>query len=163
VTDQAIPHAPAGGNTGRGAPTVVVGHNPSPAGEQALGVAADLARRLHAHLHVVHVTDLADYPIDPDLPDWEAEAEMNLDEQRRQVTGALRDQPDGWTYHARRGSAVTVLAKVADEHDALMIVVGTRGEGAGAVVQRLLRASVSHGLIRQQLRPVLIVSAPDRR
>ncbi len=163
MTDQAIPHAPAGENTGRGAPTVVVGHNPSPAGEQALTVAADLARRLRAHLHVVHVTDLADYPIDPDLPDWEADAEMNLDEQRRQVTGALRDQPDGWTYHARRGDAVSVLAAVADEYDALMIVVGTRGEGAGAVVQRLLRASVSHGLLRQQLRPVLIVSAPDRR
>ncbi len=53
---------------------IVVGVNRDPASQEALIVAADLARRLHAHLHVVHVVDLADYPIDPDASDWEQRA-----------------------------------------------------------------------------------------
>ncbi|MDX6585475.1 MAG: hypothetical protein QOI10_4659, partial [Solirubrobacterales bacterium] len=51
---------------------LVVGYSEDPASGSALAVAADLAGRLFAHLHVAHVIDLDDYPIDPDSPSWEA-------------------------------------------------------------------------------------------
>ena len=54
-----------------------------------------------------------------------------------------------------------LLAVVAEEYDALMIIVGTRGTGAGAALGRLLHRSVSRGVIGRQRRPVLVVpSAP---
>lgn len=40
-----------------------------------------------------------------------------------------------------------------------MIVVGSRGEGAGAALARLVEPSVSHGLIARGHRPVLVVPA----
>ena len=49
---------------------------------------------------------------------------------------------------------------MADEYDALMFVVGTRGEGVGWVVSRLLGTpSVSHGLIARSHRPVVVCHA----
>ncbi|WP_367278900.1 universal stress protein [Pseudonocardia sp.] len=69
--------------------------------------------------------------------------------------------PASWTYHASHGDPVALLAAVAAEHDALMIIVGTRGEGFGAAVARLLGRSVSHGVIGGQHRPVLVVPPPD--
>lgn len=37
------------------------------------------------------------------------------------------------------------LARAADDHDALLIVVGTRGEGLRVAILRLIEPSVSHG------------------
>jgi len=136
---------------------IVVGVNRDPASQEALMVAADLARRLHAHLHVVHAVDLADYPIDPDAPDWEQRAQATLAQEWEHVRTELADQPGSWTYHAWHGDPVGLLAAVADEHDALFIVVGTRGAGLAAGLSRLLSGSTSHGLIRRRHRPVLIV------
>lgn len=139
---------------------IVVGVNRDPASQQALMVAADLARRLHAHLHVVHVVDLGDYPIDPDASDWEQRAQATLAQEREHVRTELADQPGSWTYHAWHGDPVGLLAAVADEHDALFIVVGTRGAGFAAGLSRLLSGSTSHGLIRRRHHPVLIVPQP---
>lgn len=141
--------------------TLVLGHARDPASAHALEVAADLARRLHAHLHIVHGVDLADYPIDPDAADWEQQADRALAEQHRQVDVAMASAPNSWTYHAARGDPVSLLTVVATEHDALMIIVGTRGEGFGATLERMLGRSVSHGVIRRQHRPVLVVPPPD--
>lgn len=140
---------------------LVLGHDRHPRSEAALSVAADLTRRLHAHLHVVHGIDLADYPIDPDAADWEQQAQHALTDQRRQVTAALVGCHTGWSYHAWRGDPVRLLTTVADETDALMIIVGTRGEGLGKVLDRILEPSVSHGLIARQQRPVLVVPHND--
>lgn len=142
------------------ATTLVLGHGGDPASGQALRVAADLAGRLHAHVQVVHGVDLDDYPIDPDAADWDHQAQLALATQRRQVADALAGVGQGWTYHASHADPVRLIAAVAEEHDALMIIVGTRGEGFGASVERLMGRSVSHGVIRAQYRPVLVVPAP---
>ena len=141
------------------ATALVLGHSRDAASHEALRVAADLAHRLHAHLHVVHGVDLGDYPIDPDAADWEEQAQQTLAEQQEGVHAALAEAPEGWTYHASRGDPVTLISAVAEEHNALMIIVGTRGEGFGPAVERLLGRSVSHGVIRRQHRPVLVVPA----
>lgn len=152
---------PGADPTGTNPTTLVLGHGRDPASAHALRTAADLSQRLHAHLHVVHGVNLDDYPIDPDGADWEQQTQRALDEQRRQVNEALAGTGRGWTYHASRADPVRLITAVAEEHHALMIIVGTRGEGFGATMERLLGGSVSHGVIRAQHRPVLVVPEPE--
>lgn len=141
------------------APThLVFGYEPGDDSEHALSVAADLATRLDAHLHVVHVVELLDYPVDPDAADWEQAAQTTLQHERARIHELFIGWPGEWTYHTERGEPVHALTTIADAHDALMIVVGTRGHGLGASLQRLLNGgSVGHGLVRGHHRPVLIV------
>jgi nucleotide-binding universal stress UspA family protein len=138
---------------------LVLGYDLAPASQRALSVAVDFARRLGAHLHVVHVVDLSDYPVDPDAADWEEHAQASLRREHDNVEAALRYHAGSWTYHAWYGDPIGLLARVADEHDALMIIVGTRGAGFGAALARLAGGSTSHGLLRRSDRPVLVVPA----
>ncbi|MEU7810831.1 universal stress protein [Pseudonocardia sp. NPDC049154] len=140
---------------------LVLGHDGRHRSDTALIVAADLARRLRGKLHVVHSIDLSDYPIDPDAADWEQQSQRALDEQYRRVAEMLAGCETGWSYHAWRGDPVELLTAVAEETDALMIVVGSRGEGPGKVIDRVFERSVSHGLIARQPRPVLVVPHRD--
>lgn len=64
-----------------------------------------------------------------------------------------------WTQEVLRGDPVRVLSRAAEVHDVTMIVIGSRGEGAGAALSRLFEPSVSHGLIGRRHRPVLVVPA----
>lgn len=138
---------------------LVVGYRDDEAGRAALSVGADLAGRMAATMHVVHVVDLSDYPIDPDDPDWERRAQDHLGQEQRQVEASMAESPCTWTYHAAHGDPVALLRRVADAHDALLFVVGTRG-GVGEVVSRLLGSpSVSHGLIARSHRPVVVCHA----
>ena len=136
---------------------LVLGHSRHPAADTALHLAVDLARRLRADLHVVHGVDLADYPVDPDAADWEEQARRALDKQRRRVEAALADFPMRWTYQAGHGNPARLIATVAEETDAFMIIVGSHGEGPSATFDRLLAGSVSRTVLRRQHRPVLIV------
>jgi nucleotide-binding universal stress UspA family protein len=141
--------------------TLVVGYDRSEAGEQALSVASDLAGRLGARLHVVHVVDMNDYPIDPDRADWEQRGVADLQEESHAAADALHAWPGEWTYDLQRGDPVRALAEIGRRENALMIVVGTRGGGIGVALGHLLGAtsSVSHGLERAGV-PVLVVPAP---
>jgi nucleotide-binding universal stress UspA family protein len=145
--------------------TIVVGYVHSAASRHALTTAADLARDLGAHLHVVHVVDLADYPVDPDLPDWEAEVGARLDAAQADAERLLADWPEvSWRFDLRRGDPAHALAEEAGRDHARLIVVGTRG-GARFVtaLERLLGASrsVAHALEAAQV-PVLVVPTPRR-
>jgi nucleotide-binding universal stress UspA family protein len=150
------------GEVARSEPQVsmVCGYDKTPESRNALGVAIDLGGRLSAFLHVVHAIDLRDYPIDPDRPDFEEKAAATLAEEERVATGLLRHYPWGWRYLAGRGDPARLLMRVADEHDALMIVIGSKGEGLHVLVERLISPAVSHRLIERAKRPVLIVSHP---
>jgi nucleotide-binding universal stress UspA family protein len=142
--------------------SLVVGHSPHPASDTALHVAVDLARRLRADLHVVHGVDLFDYPVDPDAADWEQQARRTLDAQRRRVAAVLADVSLGWTYQAGHGDPSRLITEVAEETNALMIIVGSHGQGPGATFERLLAGSVSRTVLRRQHRPVLIVPGGSR-
>ncbi len=144
-----------------GTADLVVGYDLREASQDALSVATDLAQRLGARLHIVHVVDLLDYPVDPDSSDWEERARVALDQEHERVDAFMAGVDVEWTYHPERGEPVRAIAAIADRVDALMIIVGTRGAGFGASFQRLLGGgSVSHGLLREHGRPVLIVSRP---
>lgn len=142
--------------------SLVLGHDRQPESRDALDVALDLAERLRAFLHIVHVVSLDDYPIDPDRADWEVYARERLAEEQAMVTAALRDHATGWTYYVGRGDPALRLNQVAKEHDALMVIVGSRGEGVRASLGRLIEPAVSHRLIQEARFPVLVVRHPHK-
>ena len=141
--------------------SIVVGYASSAAGRRALTVAAELAGDLGARLHVVHVVDLLDYPVDPDLPDWEEQGTARLAAERAEVDSALADWPGQWDYRLQRGDPAAALGEVAAQVQARMIVVGSRhGSGLAAALERLAGTtrSIAHALERADI-PVLVV--PD--
>jgi nucleotide-binding universal stress UspA family protein len=138
---------------------LVVGYDRSPASGQALAVAAELASELGARLHVVHVVDLRDYPLDPDQPYWERQGRAQLEAEFEDVKAALSSWSGEWSYDLHHGDPALALADVAHRHQARMIVLGTRGGSRlGLALERLLGAnpSVSHALERADI-PVLVV------
>lgn len=141
-------------------PTLVLGHGRDRSSDHALTVAVDLGRRLGARLRVVHAICLDDYPNDPDTWGWEEAATAAVAAERRHVETLLADAPLQWSYEAHPGEPAAVLTRAADEHDALMIVVGSRGEGLRRALARLADPSVSHGVIGHQRHPVLVVPLP---
>lgn len=139
---------------------LLVAYGHGDAADRVLRVAADLAARVGASLRVVHVVDAHDEPVDPDTATFDADTERHVQALRRHVDAVLGTfSGPKWTQEVRRGDPVRVLSAAADEHDVTMIVIGSRGEGAGAALSRLLEPSVSHGLIGRQHRPVLVVPA----
>ncbi|MEQ3550709.1 universal stress protein [Pseudonocardia nematodicida] len=139
---------------------VVVGYRTGPPGDRALGVGAELAHRMRARLHVVHVVEAADYPVDPDSADWDLDVVRHLADQQEAVTGALTGTGLLWDFEIRHGDAAVELVHAAMQHDARFVVLGTRGTGARAAVSRLARASVSHRAVALRSLPVLVVPAP---
>jgi hypothetical protein len=115
------PHAEtAGPRAAPSEPVLVVGFDRFPESEHALVVAADLARRLRAFVHVVHAVSVDDYPIDPDADDWEERLADVLDEQRRTVTGLLAGVVAGWTYQVvlRRQHRPVLVVPLPRQHRA---------------------------------------------
>jgi nucleotide-binding universal stress UspA family protein len=139
-------------------PALVVGFDRRPESRAALEVALDLGRRMEAGVYVVHAVDISDYPVDPDAADWEEQARRILAMERDEVNAVFAGSGLSWSYRAWRDDPAHALICVADEVDALMIVVGSRGEGWRMLLDRLLSPSVSHRLINRAGRPVLVVS-----
>jgi nucleotide-binding universal stress UspA family protein len=138
---------------------VVVGLDRCPASHHALRFAIELAAPLNAYLHVAHIIDLQDFPVDPDGDDWEECFADTLEQERTTACDLLSALPGNWTYYAHRGDPVHVLSALADTHDAVMIILGTPRGGLISAIERVLGASVSARLIRHAHRPVVLV--PD--
>jgi nucleotide-binding universal stress UspA family protein len=137
------------------APTLVVGHDGHATSDHTLAVAADLAERLGARLEVVHSSTLEEFGIDPDIDDFEDQVVSAAAGARRHIEQALAGVGAPWEYRHSMGDPADALAAVADEVDALAIVVGASHRhllhhalGGGSVTGHLL-----HG----QHRPVLVV------
>jgi nucleotide-binding universal stress UspA family protein len=145
---------------GQRTPQLVVGYDQHPASHQAVLVAAALARVLRTTLLLVHVIDLADYPIDPDSATWDTALADILLAERWQAETLLTGTGVEWTYRIVQGNPVHALAEIAHEVDALFIVVGATGRG---LAQRLLHGSVPQALLRRQRKPVLVVPAQSPR
>ena len=138
-----------------GTPQLVVGHDGHAVSHAALNAAVDLAGRLGAHLHVVHSVTVEDYGIDPDTEEFEQTRDRNLAEERLGIARGLGESGVGWTYHEEHGDPAVQLARLADETDALYIVVGATHRGL-----MHLNGSVSKRLLHLQARPVLVIPDP---
>ncbi|MDT4951691.1 MAG: hypothetical protein QOJ37_4286 [Pseudonocardiales bacterium] len=133
---------------------LVVGHDGHPASNAALSAAIDLARRLGAHLHVVHSITLDDYGIDPDIDAFEQECERTLAHERETIVDTLTSTSINWTYHEERGDPAIRLAQLATAVNASFIIVGATSSG---LLNHLMSGSVPKRLLHHQAHPVLVV------
>jgi nucleotide-binding universal stress UspA family protein/GNAT superfamily N-acetyltransferase len=112
--------------------TVVVGSDGSQSADVAVQAAADLAGKFSATLHVVSA-----YPAPRYRPDaLRVLAAVKVDARESGVDPQC---------HARQGTPATVLADVAVEHDADVIVVGNKGMSGAARLLGSVPNTVSHG------------------
>jgi nucleotide-binding universal stress UspA family protein len=130
----------------------------------AFASAAELSEKTDSELHVVYVghMPLVSYEspgatiLDPDLlgrmqEDAKQEARTKLDEQMQQVGQTAGEVAE---MHARVGRPDAEIVGLADELDAGLIVLGSRGLGP---LRRALMGSVSDSVVRHAHCPVLIV------
>ncbi len=140
------------------ATALLVGHDSQPASRAAVRYTADLAVRLGAHLHVVHVVDLSDTPIDADSAEWEEAAGRTLEALHEDARKLLEEFDIGWTYHACHGDPAELLARVAEEYHVMLIAVGATSRG---LARRFMEGgSVARRLMRRHDVAVLVVPTP---
>lgn len=139
---------------------LVLGWDRQPASAAALRFAVGLSQRLDAHLHVVHIADFDDLPVDPDAWDWEQQFHASLDAHAVSARALLAELGANSTYHAVRGRPPDVLADLAEEVDAVMIVLGAPRGGVHSFIDTFAGQSVSHQLTRKHGRAVLLVPEP---
>jgi nucleotide-binding universal stress UspA family protein len=146
-------------------PTIVVGVLP----DQPLWVvqvAGEYARTFSADLVCVSVDatryalqelpdgSLLSAPLDPDPADDEP---MFPPERLREVGDLLDPLGVRWEMRQLVGEPAMSLASVADEVNALMIVVGTRHTGFRGAVRTFFAGSVALRLAHRQYRPIVVV------
>ena len=151
--------ADLGESTTRTSAELVVGWDREPASDAALRYAVKLARHLEAHLHVVHIADVADLPIDPDAWDYEQQFQASVEAHAVAARKLLDELGANWTYHAMHGRPPDVLAELAEQVDAVMIVLGAPRGGVHSFIDTFAGQSVAHQLTRKHARAVLLV--PD--
>lgn len=142
----------APGETSTRIRTVVVGIDGSPEARKALALAKSIAGRVHASLILVHAVAPPAIPAGylPGLGWWERAA-MAWGEQLARQEAAHLEAPCETVVRMQRPSVL--LASVAEERDADLIVVGHRGLTA---VNRLWLGNVAAEVLRGARRPVLV-------
>lgn len=93
--------------------------------------------------------------IDPDLAD---DAELTFDpDAEAMIAETLAGTGVRWSTRALAGGPAVELTRLADDLDAIMIVVGTRPAGFRGTVHEFLSGSVAAQLAHHQRRPVVVV------
>jgi nucleotide-binding universal stress UspA family protein len=142
--------------------SIVCGVDGSSDSQAALKVAAKFAERLGSKLILAHVAEVAHVPYAAAYPfggtagpaamteeiEWEKEAAAQLLE-RVALEAGLADS----VRRVAIGHPAERLAELADEEDAELIVVGSRGRGA---LKAAFLGSVSYSLVGIARCPVLI-------
>jgi nucleotide-binding universal stress UspA family protein len=141
---------------------IIVGTDPSDQALHAAHVAAEIARNFQARVTLLSVCDTTERPhcheIIPDvLPFIEDRARIgkavHLQALRR--TGqVLKEMGVPYTSRCESGPPVETIVRVAQEQQADLIVLGSRGLSG---LQRLLLGSVSEGVLSHAHCPVLVV------
>jgi nucleotide-binding universal stress UspA family protein len=133
---------------------IIVGYDDGEPARRALDRAAEIAEAFGASLVVTSVTPIlagagrSAGPTDP--ADSFAKHKDELEAARDHLAG----RPVEVQFQAAVGEPAETIVELAEEHDADLIVVGTREPG---IVQRLLGQSVSDSVSRRTHRDVLIV------
>jgi nucleotide-binding universal stress UspA family protein len=137
--------------------TVVLATDGSAGADVAADHAIALAAGETATLHVLHAVDVSAVPLD----DHSAALLTALEETGREAveTVARRARDAGVTdvvEAVERGPAHRRIVDYAGDHDADLVVVGTRGRTG---LSRMLLGSVAERVVRTADRPVLVVPA----
>ncbi len=141
--------------------TIVVGTDGSINAERAVRAAASIAKEQNAHLHVVTgarpMTPEQMYELKRSLPDefWPQLHADYFSEERLAAAQAICNSAgvDAET-HSHASSGADAVLDVAETHNADLIVVGSRGEGAA---KRLMHGSVSTKVLHHAPCSILVV------
>jgi nucleotide-binding universal stress UspA family protein len=143
------------------APVVLVGADGGPGGLRALEAAGQLAVRLGTTVVVGLVQPV---PAASALGEFVQGLREDLElEVLTQAASVLDPLGVRWRLALETGDAAHGLHVLAQEHDAALVVIGTRGPGVGPALRRLLSRSVSGHLVHHERRPVLVVPAERSR
>ena len=143
--------------------TILVGVDGSPNAAHALRWTAGLARSLGAEVVAVHAVDprlfvpaietLGPPPATAVSEEWYAEIRAAFE---KEWVAPLRDAAVRFQTRFVDGSPALVLCDLAEELDADLIVVGSRGRGGFA---GLVLGSVSNYVMHHSHRPVVVIPA----
>lgn len=132
---------------------VLVGIDGSADARRALCVAGEIAQHLHSDVVVVHAVGLTEL-----VDGKRVVTEGRHDEIAEQFSSwceALRSTGvETWTPRLHHGAPVDTILRVADEVDALLVVVGRQGSGKRP---ELLLGSTAHQVAENSPRPVLVI------
>jgi nucleotide-binding universal stress UspA family protein len=135
---------------------ILIATDGSPAAHEAVDVGLELAQEQGADVTLIHVT-----PVEEIRGGRGGAHALTHREEIDESETALRDAADaadaaGVSYELEQfsGETVETIVALADSKNADLIVHGSRGRNA---VASALLGSVSHGVLRQAARPVLIV------
>ena len=138
--------------------------------EQAARAAIELAEGTGSELHVLYVEPLPDFMKNGDgTPGYDRELYEMIEEKAQETLRKLtwRVKVAGGTVdeaHLRMGGVAEEIVGLADELNAGLVVVGSRGLGR---IRRALAGSVSESVFRHAHCPVMVVRAkvnpPSRR
>jgi nucleotide-binding universal stress UspA family protein len=161
-----VPDRPAGRGPADGVRLhhILVGVDRSEPSLAALELAADLAVTLGGSLSVVEVFEYVPaFPLGPSTA-VTSEGEEHAIERTMALLEAevrgIRERRVGVQVIVRSGDPVPTLLEVADDVDADLVVVGTRGRGGPA---ELLLGSVARTVADRARRPTLVVPAAAGR
>jgi nucleotide-binding universal stress UspA family protein len=138
-------------------PVLVVGVDGYPTSQRSLVVAADLATLAAARLvavHVKHVPAAVHASPSSGLGHLTEANEDAADHAHLDCELVLGLYDLRWSFEVRQGDPATELARVADAHDAVCIVVGRHGRHR---IPHIAAGSVTDRLLRRAGRPVLVV------
>jgi nucleotide-binding universal stress UspA family protein len=139
--------------------TILLATDGSEEAQLAATTAADLAQKTNSELHLITVGP--DFPL-YELTEHPADFEDLLRKNRREAKEMLEQQAKRMEdsgvsvkeTHLREGPAAEEIVEVAEEIDAGLIVMGSRGHGR---LRRALMGSVSDAIVRHAHCPVTIV------
>ena len=137
--------------------TILAATDGSREAELAVTTAADLAKSTDSELHVVHVGEvpLVYHPerhaYRAEYEEHEKEAQQLLESQVERIEGASATEAQA---HLRMGKADEEIVELAQNIDAGLIVMGSRGHGR---LRRALVGSVSESVVRHAHCPVTTV------
>jgi nucleotide-binding universal stress UspA family protein len=138
--------------------TVVIATDGSESAERAVRMALDIAARFEAAVHALSVVDAGDVAASPD--EIQEDLETALTEAGGEAVAAVESRateeiPDCEVVTAvREGDPAEEIMAYADETDADVIAMGTRGRHGD---HAFLLGSVAEALVRHSSTPVLTV------
>jgi nucleotide-binding universal stress UspA family protein len=135
---------------------ILIATDGSPSAEEAVEVGLELAKEQGADVTFVHVTDPDEMRAGRSASHPLTHTEEVDDSEVVLKAAAQTADEAGVSYALERvsGNTAESIVALADEKDADLIVVGSRGRGSVATA---LLGSISHAVLRHANRPVLVV------
>lgn len=132
--------------------TLVIATDGSASVKRAVTVAMDLAERFGASVHVIYVIDADEIEAAPES--IREELREGLENRAPDVFDELSQVSGSITTSVRTGRPAVEIVSYAEEVDADIVAIGTRGRHGE---HRLLLGSVAEAVVRRSPIPVLTV------